>query len=439
MISLRAKFTFALLVMSFVAIGVVGITSYKITQVQFEDLVVSRAMERFVKNITEYYVRYGSWENARNAEHYLDFDARTRRLLNSSIVRLEDEGRRRPPPPPNEVRRLPPPEQHIEFGAPPPPFLVVDQNGIVLIDLAGRNIGEVITPQEMNRAEAIFVDNIQIALAVPLDRPILTDIEERYLAAIEYSWLYSLLVAIVLAIPVGIVLGHLFTAPIEELRKAIRGMQDGKLRQLVRVRSNDEIGQLSSAFNLMSENLAIAYEKLEKSRTRLSVQAVALEELSRRDELTQLQNRRAFDDLAPTLFAQARRFSHSLTFAMADIDHFKKVNDDYSHAVGDKVLQEVANLINTTLREIDLIARYGGEEFVITFPQTDIEGATIFANRLRERVAAYDWEQLTPGFTVTLSIGLAQWSTEDSFKEVLKVADARLYDAKSKGRNQVCS
>lgn len=290
----------------------------------------------------------------------------------------------------------------------------------------------------MNRAESVFVDNIEIALAVPLDRPMLTDIEERYLTAIEYSWLYSLLVAIVLAIPVGIILGHFFTAPIEELRKAIRGMQDGKLRQLVRVRSSDEIGQLSSAFNMMSEKLAIAYEKLENSRTRLSLQAVALEELSRCDELTQLQNRRAFDDLAATLFAQAQRFSHSLTFAMADIDYFKKVNDDYSHAVGDKVLQEVANLISTTLREIDLIARYGGKEFVISFPQTDIKGATIFANRLRERVAAYDWEQLTPGSTITLSIGLAQWSTEDSFKEVLEVADARLYDAKSNGRNQVC-
>jgi two-component system cell cycle response regulator len=188
----------------------------------------------------------------------------------------------------------------------------------------------------------------------------------------------------------------------------------------------------------MSENLALVYDELEKSRSRLSIQAEVLEELSRHDELTQLHNRRAFDDLASTLFAQARRFGHLLTFAMADIDHFKKVNDDYSHAVGDRVLQEVANLISTTLREIDLIARYGGEEFVITFPQTDIKGATIFANRLRERVAAYDWEQLTPGFTVTLSIGLAQRSTEDSFKEVLKVADARLYDAKSNGRNQVC-
>jgi hypothetical protein len=233
-ISLRAKFTFALLVMSFVAIGVVGITSYRITQVQFEDLVVSRAMEGFVKNITEYYVRYGSWENARNAEHFLDFAARNRLLPNRPTLQLEDEDWHRPPPP-NEDRRLPPHGQHIEFGGPPPPFLVVDRNGTVLIDLVGQNIGEVIAPHEMNRAEPIFVDNIEIALAVPLKRPMLTGIEERYLSAIEYSWLYSLLVAIVLAIPVGIVLGNLFTAPIEDLRKAIRGMQGGKLRQLVRV------------------------------------------------------------------------------------------------------------------------------------------------------------------------------------------------------------
>jgi hypothetical protein len=70
--------------MSLVAIGVVGITSYKITQVQFEDLVVSRAMEGFVRHVTEYYVRYGSWENARNSEHFLEFGARMRQLQNRS-------------------------------------------------------------------------------------------------------------------------------------------------------------------------------------------------------------------------------------------------------------------------------------------------------------------------------------------------------------------
>jgi diguanylate cyclase (GGDEF)-like protein len=290
----------------------------------------------------------------------------------------------------------------------------------------------------MERAQPILLGDTEIGLAVPVEKPVLTEVEERYLSAIEFSWLYSLLVAILLAIPIGIFLGNLFSAPIQDLRKAIRAMQGGALRQLVRVRSNDEIGQLSAAFNQMSENLAIAHDELESSRARLSEQAEELKELSRRDELTHLLNRRAFDDLTSNLFAQARRFEHPLTLAMADVDHFKKVNDEYSHATGDAVLREVAGLISRNIREIDLLARYGGEEFAIAFPQTDIAGATRFANRIRELVAAFNWAGIAPDLFVTISIGLAERTTEASFKETLNKADAKLYEAKSNGRNQVC-
>ena len=86
-----------------------------------------------------------------------------------------------------------------------------------------------------------------------------------------------------------------------------------------------------------------------------------------------------------------------------------------------------------------MLARYGGEEFAISFPQTDLQGAKIFANRLREMVAAYDWEHVASGLKITLSIGLAERTSEDTFKEILALADEKLYEAKQSGRNQVCA
>ena len=106
-------------------------------------------------------------------------------------------------------------------------------------------------------------------------------------------------------------------------------MEGGELRQLVKVRSQDEIGQLSNAFNQMSRNLADAYDELEDSRKKLVAQADVLKELSLHDELTGLLNRRAFDEHAATLFAQAKRFNHPITLGMADIDFFKRVNDNF--------------------------------------------------------------------------------------------------------------
>ena len=153
-----------------------------------------------------------------------------------------------------------------------------------------------IAPDRLASARPIVVDGQEVARAVALERPVLTEIEERYLSAIEDSWLYSLLLAMVLSIPVGFVFSDRFTAPIRDLTLAIKAMRGTALRQSVRVRSDDEIGHLSAAFNQMSTDLSKAYQELEASRARLGEQAARLEELSRRDELTQLLNRRAFDE-----------------------------------------------------------------------------------------------------------------------------------------------
>ena len=153
---------------------------------------------------------------------------------------------------------------------PPIPFLVVDRSGIVLIDLAGFSAGDVIPQETMEYYRPIYSKGNEVGLAVALERPQMTEIEQRFLAAIELSWLYALLIAMILAISIGIVLGNVFSVPIKDLRKAIRAMEGGELRQLVKVRSQDEIGQLSNAFNQMSRNLADAYDELEDSRKKAS-------------------------------------------------------------------------------------------------------------------------------------------------------------------------
>ena len=461
MTSIRAKLTVALLAMSFIAVAAVVVTARVLIRGRFDVLVAERAVEDFSRQAADYYELYGSWEEAREAENiftYLERNGRPvppegRRGPRSGGPGESPEVRRRPsgelirPPPGRGGRgpggRGPPPEggappgRPFEFGGEPPPIIIVDTDGVVVLPLGGRRVGDVLSSAEMESGRPVSSGGTEIGFAIPLQRPALTQAEEQYLAAIQDSLLYALLFAVLVATPIGIVLGDRFAQPIRELTGAIHSMRDGELLQSVPVLSRDEVGQLSAAFNDMSTDMAAAHEGLEASRERLSTQADLLKELSLQDELTQLLNCRAFDERVPILLAQARRFDQALTLAMADIDHFEAVNDEFSHATGDAVLREVASLIGDNVREIDVVARYGGEEFAIAFPQTTIDGAAQCADRLRELVENHDWGRLATGLSVTLSVGLSEITGDGSLEAVLNAADAKLYEAKDNGRNQV--
>ncbi len=445
--SLRFKLTLALMAMSFLAIAIVGLTSRWLILSRFNQLITDHAFRGFELQIGTYYDHYGSWEAAREGEPFTEFIRRFGPVGPGPgpggrpplVERPMTDGIRGPEGPgPRRLGRgpLPPTPRRLFVGS-LTPFLVVDRSGKVLLPLMGRKAGSTASAGEMARARPIADHGREIGLAIPLRRPRLSELESQYLSEVRDSWIYSLLIAAALAIPIGILLGSRFTAPIRELTGAIRGMQGGELGQQVRVRTDDEIGELSHAFNRMSANQARAYRDLETSRAQLAEQANLLKELSLRDDLTGLFNRRGFDEQVATLFARAARFRHPLTLAMADIDYFKSVNDHFSHTVGDAVLREVAGLITATAREIDLVARYGGEEFAIAFPETDLAGASRTLERLREAVEGHDWERLAPGLAVTLSVGLSQRAEEESFQLVLDAADIMLYEAKEGGRNLV--
>ncbi len=175
-----------------------------------------------------------------------------------------------------------------------------------------------------------------------------------------------------------------------------------------------------------------------EERTRsLLEKTLELERLATQDNLTGLFNRRYADAwLAQQLQVEARH-PQQLTVALADIDHFKQINDHHSHATGDEVLRRVAAILQGRCRAADLVARYGGEEFLFCFPGTGLREATGLCEDLRLAVASADWSDLGLPRGVTLSFGLAASRAGASLETLLREADARLYAAKDSGRNRV--
>ena len=165
-----------------------------------------------------------------------------------------------------------------------------------------------------------------------------------------------------------------------------------------------------------------------------------LEVLARTDPLTQLLNRRVLIERLVQEVERARRYQNTIALMMIDLDHFKRVNDQYGHLVGDDVLRDVAAILKNAVRAVDVVARYGGEEFVVVLPETAAGGAQAFAERLREKIEAHDFSAHPHGtFHVTCSIGMASYPGQqiESGEDLLARADEALYRAKADGRNRV--
>ena len=157
-----------------------------------------------------------------------------------------------------------------------------------------------------------------------------------------------------------------------------------------------------------------------------------------KDPLTKCYNRRQFEELAKNEIQRSRRYNHPFCLFMIDADHFKNVNDTHGHAVGDLVLQALADCCRRTLRESDIVARFGGEEFVILLPEASIENAFRVAERLRIKISKLVVKnEQNQDVQFTVSIGLVSSTVTDDIPEMLKMADESLYVAKENGRNQV--
>ena len=159
----------------------------------------------------------------------------------------------------------------------------------------------------------------------------------------------------------------------------------------------------------------------------------AYERLALTDPLTGLTNRRGAEQVIRREITRAFRYGHSLSFVLFDVDHFKLINDNHGHGMGDQILRLVATDIAERLRESDLPARWGGEEFLCVLANTTLAHAHICADRIRRSVAAL----ATPVGPVTISGGVVQLEAGESLSAVIARADALLYDAKRAGRNRV--
>jgi diguanylate cyclase (GGDEF)-like protein len=164
-----------------------------------------------------------------------------------------------------------------------------------------------------------------------------------------------------------------------------------------------------------------------------------LAELATIDPLTQVANRRAVETRLAHEFQRERRYKHPLACILIDIDHFKAVNDNYGHPVGDKVLVEVAAAIRESTRTTDLVARFGGEEFIVVAPETTGVAAHMVAERIRRAITAKTSAKADQGMpVVTASLGVATTEVQVSTdSELVAKADAALYRAKHEGRNRV--
>lgn len=177
----------------------------------------------------------------------------------------------------------------------------------------------------------------------------------------------------------------------------------------------------------------------ETSRLEAAVERARAAELAlhaSQDALTGLGNRRHLDQHLPGLLQAAMASQRDVALAVVDIDHFKQINDQHGHSLGDRVLVQLAQMLRENTRTGDLIARIGGEEFVLALPETDLVHATEVCERLREQVQSHDWQLLAAGLGVTVSIGLSQ-APPYEMSALFDHADRALYRAKQAGRNRV--
>lgn len=208
--------------------------------------------------------------------------------------------------------------------------------------------------------------------------------------------------------------------------------------ELVKVRHEQEISHLRNV-ELATANSLLERQKgdLERANELLAQQAAELDKLSVHDSLTGVNNRRYLDKHLAEELQRSSRHGHDLSIAMIDADHFKDVNDRFSHRIGDVVLRTMMEIVCRRKRRTDAVARYGGEEFVIVYPETDIERAECAAEDLRVAIESYDWGEVHPELRVTVSIGVASNAVAKDPQGLLDAADKCLYEAKKSGRNCV--
>lgn len=228
--------------------------------------------------------------------------------------------------------------------------------------------------------------------------------------------------------PAGVPIPFLFVTASEDRDRITRLLEDG---------ASDAVKKPFHAPDLVAR--LRLHLKLKQLQEELMVKNRRLEVLSSTDEVTGLKTRRYVNEVLETEFKRAKRYGQTLSILMADLDHFKDVNDAYGHQAGDAVLRGTADRLAGLLRGADVAGRYGGEEFIIILAHNELEGARVAAERWRDAIGSKPFK-LPDGseITVTVSVGVATY--DESFQspeQLISAADTALYIAKENGRNRV--
>lgn len=196
----------------------------------------------------------------------------------------------------------------------------------------------------------------------------------------------------------------------------------------------DEIQMLSNEVMSVNQDLSNLSRELTKKNVELKKANEKIAELTRKDPLTDLANRRFFNERLEEMVSLSQRKSQPLSLIMTDIDNFKSINDKYGHDAGDKVLKTYADLMQSFVRTEDLVSRFGGEEFMIILPLTTPEDAYSVAERIRITLSEKDI--LENGVKITASFGVCTLNPGENIESFVKRVDTALYKAKESGRNK---
>jgi len=286
---------------------------------------------------------------------------------------------------------------------------------------------------------------------------------------LRISGFSSLIASIILAFVLARIMAGRFMIPVSLAISRCRSIVEGHLDEQIELRTHDEFDQLIDAFNTMSAALfksqtqtQEAFTSLSRAKNELEIRVrqrtadlnevndtlsreiaeristqKELQEAAARDPLTRLMNRRAIQERIEHEVFRNRRIQTPFTLVMVDLDHFKAVNDTEGHDAGDSIMIETAVRMKSMLRGQDSVARWGGEEFVILLPDTNLQGATIVAEKIRRRIADSPYFFSGKKIGVTASLGVAEFIGDPDTERLVAAADKALYLAKHRGRNRV--
>ena len=299
---------------------------------------------------------------------------------------------------------------------------IINNKGKIIIHKNTSLLNKLYKKNESSKRKLIYLHFIK-----PLGWTVVTEIEKsKIFSPIVYQILICDLVVLLIAFTIGwglaVSFRKRFVYPILKLKERVEDIIENRKHS-------------SKLFDYPKNEIGIIAKKIESlTEKEIYKKNLQLKELSQRDQLTNLYNRRYIVKVLSDEIEKAKRYKRIFSIILFDIDHFKQINDTFGHNAGDEVLKDIAKLTVNSVRKTDVVGRWGGEEFLIFCPETNEVNAKILAEKLRETVENYNF---SIDRKVTISAGVVQYNFEENILELVEKADKKLYKAKNSGRNMV--